>query len=161
MNEKEMFLQAWEREFQTTLKVLKGYPKEKLDLKPAERSRTAKDLLWTFVVEEKVVDGVVKGQVDFMNMPKPPATLGEIVSAYEATHREMGQKLKALTDQEFNTAIPFMVAPKQMGKVRRGDILWMMLMDSVHHRGQLSVYLRVAGAKVPSIYGPSADEPWM
>lgn len=161
MNEKEMFLQAWEREFQTTLKVLKGYPKEKLDLKPAEKSRTAKDLLWTFVVEEKVIDGVMKGQVDFMNLPKPPATLGEIVSAYEATHREIGQKLKAITEQELNTAIPFMVAPKQMGKVRRGDILWMMLMDSVHHRGQLSVYLRVAGAKVPSIYGPSADEPWM
>lgn len=33
--------------------------------------------------------------------------------------------------------------------------------DSVHHRGQFSVYLRLAGGKVPSIYGPSADEPWM
>jgi uncharacterized damage-inducible protein DinB len=35
-----------------------------------------------------------------------------------------------------------------------------MLMDSIHHRGQMSVYLRCAGGKVPSIYGPSADEPW-
>jgi uncharacterized damage-inducible protein DinB len=39
--------------------------------------------------------------------------------------------------------------------------LWLMLMDSIHHRGQLSVYIRPAGGKVPSIYGPSGDEPWM
>lgn len=54
-----------------------------------------------------------------------------------------------------------MVAPKQMGDVRRGDLLQMMVMDNVHHRGQFSVYLRMAGGKVPSIYGPTADEPWM
>ncbi len=36
----------------------------------------------------------------------------------------------------------------------------MMLMDHVHHRGQMSVYLRLLGAKVPGICGPSVDEPW-
>src|SRR5438132_11205433 len=52
--------------------------------------------------------------------------------------------------------------PKNMppGDVRRLDFFWFLLMDMVHHRGQLSVYLRMAGGKVPSIYGPSADEPW-
>jgi uncharacterized damage-inducible protein DinB len=35
-----------------------------------------------------------------------------------------------------------------------------MLYDTIHHRGQLSVYMRLAGARVPSIYGPSGDEPW-
>ena len=48
-----------------------------------------------------------------------------------------------------------------MGDVRIMDIFWLMLMDSVHHRGQFSVYLRMSGGKVPSIYGPTADEPWM
>jgi uncharacterized damage-inducible protein DinB len=48
-----------------------------------------------------------------------------------------------------------------MGKLRKGDILWMFLYDQIHHRGQLSIYNRMVGAKVPSIYGPSADEPWM
>jgi uncharacterized damage-inducible protein DinB len=47
-----------------------------------------------------------------------------------------------------------------MGDVRRLDFLWQILMDMVHHRGQFTVYSRIAGAKVPSIYGPSADEPW-
>jgi uncharacterized damage-inducible protein DinB len=48
-----------------------------------------------------------------------------------------------------------------MGEVRKGQVFWIMLMDAVHHRGQFSVYLRMVGAKVPSIYGPSLDEPWM
>jgi uncharacterized damage-inducible protein DinB len=48
-----------------------------------------------------------------------------------------------------------------MGDVRRMDVRWLMLMDGVRHRGPLSVYLRMADGTVPSIYGPSADEPWM
>ena len=35
-----------------------------------------------------------------------------------------------------------------------------MLLDHVHHRGQFTIYSRIAGGKVPQIYGPSADEPW-
>ena len=40
------------------------------------------------------------------------------------------------------------------------DFLWMILCDQIHHRGQFSIYLRMADGKVPSIYGPTADEPW-
>ena len=47
-----------------------------------------------------------------------------------------------------------------MGNFPVAEFLWFMLMDSVHQHGQLSVYVRCAGGKVPSIYGPSADEPW-
>ena len=83
MTEKETFLKTWEREFQTTLKVLKAYPSDKLDLKPHERSRSARELAWTFVVEEHVINGVIKGQIDFQNIPKPLPTLREILAAYE------------------------------------------------------------------------------
>ncbi|MDA1080285.1 MAG: hypothetical protein O2973_01210 [Gemmatimonadetes bacterium] len=48
-----------------------------------------------------------------------------------------------------------------MPRISIAEICWFMLHDTIHHRGQLSVYLRAMGAKVPSIYGPSADEPWM
>ena len=48
-----------------------------------------------------------------------------------------------------------------MADVPKMQFLWMLLSDQIHHRGQLSVYLRMADAKVPSIYGPSLDEPWM
>jgi len=162
MTEKEMFLNTWEREFQTTLKVLKAYPADKIDLKPSEKSKSAKDLAWTFAGEEGVmIDGVCTGSIDFSKMPQTPATFQEVISTYENNHKMNVNRVKALSDADWNSSIPFLVAPKQMGQVRRGDLLWMAVMDNVHHRGQLSVYLRLAGAKVPSIYGPSADEPWM
>jgi uncharacterized damage-inducible protein DinB len=56
--------------------------------------------------------------------------------------------------------VQFFVAPKQVGDIPAESFLWFMLHDQIHHRGQLSVYVRMAGGKVPSIYGPSADEPW-
>lgn len=84
-----------------------------------------------------------------------------IGAAYEKSHSEMVAKVSKASDGDVNKTVKFFTGPKQMGDVRIMDILWLMLMDSVHHRGQFSVYLRMAGGKVPSIYGPTADEPWM
>jgi uncharacterized damage-inducible protein DinB len=56
--------------------------------------------------------------------------------------------------------VKFVTGPKQMSDLRRLDVLWFLLNDQIHHRGQFSVYLRIAGGKVPSIYGPSGDEKW-
>jgi uncharacterized damage-inducible protein DinB len=162
MTEKEMFINTWEREFQTTVKVLKSMPQEKADLKPAEKSKSAKDLAWVFVSEEAVlIDGVCKGEVNWGAMQKPPATLAEVIAALEKNHSGNVARIRNLSDADWNSQMPWMVAPKQMGTLRRADVLWVALMDSIHHRGQFSVYLRIAGAKVPSIYGPTADEPWM
>jgi len=161
VSEKEMYLQGWEREAQTTVKVLKAFPPDKLDFKPHEKSRSARDLAWTFVGEEAMVEMIVKGKIDFGGSPQAPATMAEILSAYEATHKGMVEKVKSMSEADYNSTIQFPVGPKQMGDFRKADVLWMMMMDAIHHRGQFSVYLRMAGGKVPSIYGPSADEPWM
>jgi uncharacterized damage-inducible protein DinB len=161
MTEKDMFLQSWEREFQITLKVLKAFPPDQLEFKPHERSRAARELTWTLITDESVVDMVAKGKIDFSGeMPKPPATWKEILVAYEKTHREMLPKIKNMTEADYNSKIQFPVGPNQMSDFRKADVLWLLMMDAVHHRGQFSVYLRMAGGKVPSIYGPSADEPW-
>ncbi|HYT82942.1 MAG TPA: hypothetical protein VEK86_05800, partial [Gemmatimonadales bacterium] len=65
MSEKEQFLTTWEREAGTTLRVLKAYPGTKVDLKPHEKARSAKELAWTFVFEG--VGGVqgVEGELKF------------------------------------------------------------------------------------------------
>lgn len=157
-----MFIGVWEREFPTTLKVLKAFPADKGDYKPHERSRSAKEMAWTFVTEEQAIGAALDGAIDFTKMPPAPATLAEAIAAFEVSHKELVAKVKAASDDAFSkNTIQFYVAPKQMGPVKVSEIAWMMLMDSIHHRGQFSVYLRMAGGKVPSIYGPSADEPWM
>ncbi len=161
-SERDQFIQAWDREFQTTLKVLKAFPGDKHGLQPHAKSPSAKELAWKMVTEERVfAEGAITGKFDFMNQPQPPGTIQEVVSAYERSHKETMERIKKMTETDFNKTVKFMVAPNTMGDVRSGDTLWMMLMDTIHHRGQFSVYLRMANGKVPSIYGPSADEPWM
>lgn len=162
MTEREQFLQNWEREFQTTVKVLKSFPGGKHDLRPHGKCPDARELAWRIVSEEKIfVKGAQTGQFDFMNMPGPPATMQEIISTYERNHRDHADQLRKMSDADFNKSIKFMVAPNTMQDVRSGDTLWMLMMDTIHHRGQFSIYLRMADGKVPSIYGPSGDEPWM
>lgn len=162
MSEKEMFLGAWDRESRTTMKILKQLPLDKADFKPtAEKTKSAKDLATIFIAELGVAEGVVNGQVDFTAKAPTFASYPEVLTAFESMHKAMMGKVKGMSEQEWNSTMAFPVGPKQMGQVRRADILWMMLMDGVHHRGQFSIYLRLVGAKVPSIYGPSADEPWM
>ena len=155
-----MLLNTWEREFQTTLKVLKAFPHHRKDFKPHEKSRSAKELAWTFVGEEKTgVAGALSGKMDFQTSP-PPAEINDVVAEYEKLHKESVAQFKKLSEQELNQTMKFPVAPKTMGDLRRIDVIWATIMDMVHHRGQFSVYLRLVDAKVPSIYGPTADEPW-
>jgi len=162
MTEKEMFLASFEREFATTLKVLKAYPADKGDLKPHERSMSAKQLAWVFVIEQQVIaDGALAGAIDFSKMTPAPATMRDVIAAYEKIQPVTTSKLKQASEAALNKTVKFPSGPKQMADVRVLDVLWGMLHDQIHHRGQLSVYLRMAGGKVPSIYGPSADEPWM
>jgi uncharacterized damage-inducible protein DinB len=163
MTEKEQFLGVWEKEYPTTLKVLKAYPGAQADLKPHDRARSARELAWTFVFEGTAAADAIDGKLELppKSMPAMPDRWDGMVSAVERSFRAIGDKIRNTPDAELNKTIKFFVAPKQMGDVRKLDFLWFLLMDMVHHRGQFSVYLRMADGKVPSIYGPSGDEPWM
>jgi uncharacterized damage-inducible protein DinB len=65
-----------------------------------------------------------------------------------------------MPDGDLDNTSTFFVGPKTPGPVKRSDFLWFLLHDQIHHRGQFSIYLRIVDGKVPSIYGPSLDEPW-
>ena len=161
MSEKEMFLNTWEREFQTTLKLLKAYPANKLDYRPHEKSRSARELAWVFRSEQDLVDMAAKGKIEFGPTPPAPNTMDEILASYQSLTRVNMEKVKTMSEADYNSEVGFPTGPGKMGQFRKADVLWMTLMDAVHHRGQMSVYVRLAGGKVPSIYGPTADEPWM
>ena len=161
--EKELFLQLWEREFATTLKVLRAYPTGKDDFKPAEKSNTAKNLVWTLVIEQHMALGMVSGGIDFSKgMPSAPTgSVADLIPMLEKAHADAVSKVTESSAEALDAQTAFPSAPGQMGQFRIMDLLWTPLLDMIHHRGQLSVYLRMVGAKVPSIYGPTADEPWM
>jgi len=161
-SEKQSFLDAWEREYPVTMKVLRAYPAAKADLKPGEKSKTAKDLAWTFVFEGFGASQCADGDFKFPppDMPPKPGTWEGVVQECERGFKWLADKVRKADEAFLHTTVKAATGPKQMSDVRRLDFLWQTLNDMVHHRGQFTVYSRIAGAKVPSIYGPSADEPW-
>ena len=162
MTEKEQLTQTWQREHVTTMRVLKAYPTDKAEMKPHEKSRSAKDLAWTFASEYAALKMALdKGQIDFMSLPKPPAEFSDIVTSCDKIQSEFMNSIANVSEADLQKDIAFPSGPNQMGKLRLMDLCWMFLMDHIHHRGQFSVYIRLADGKVPSIYGPTADEPWM
>ena len=158
---KRQFLDAYKREHATTMKVLRAFPADQQDFKPHPDSNSALQLAWTFVIEQKLCGEALKGPLNFgAGFGKPPATLAETIAAFQAQHEKVVQQVESASEEELAHPVAFPSGPGQMGEQPRLGLLWLMLMDQIHHRGQLTVYLRAAGAKVPSIYGPSADEPW-
>jgi uncharacterized damage-inducible protein DinB len=155
------FLETFRREVATTKKVLRAFPAERADLKPSDRSNSAQQLAFTFVVESAMALRVLQGeQLSPDKFPKAPATWEETLAAFDRATQEMEAQV-AKANPHLEGTVKFFTGPKQMGDYTLEDFLWFLLHDQIHHRGQLSVYLRMAGGKVPSIYGPSADEPWM
>src|SRR5205085_10497043 len=126
---------------------------------------SARDLAWVFVLEcglgEKVWNDEIAKNGLGGGMPKAPEKWSDILEGVEGAYKSFRALVAGASDDELHENVHFFVAPKTMGEISRINWIWFLLHDQIHHRGQFSVYLRMAGGKVPSIYGPSADEPWM
>lgn len=159
MDAKEIFLRIWEREAKTTTNVFRAFPTGSLNAKPHERSRSVRDLAWQCVIDERVIEKIIDGHNDLRNVPPSPPvpeTMEEIATAYEAAHRDASKKMRR-PETEFSKVVTVTMRGGSI-QLEQAETLWGNLLDQVHHRGQLTVYLRLAGGKVPSIYGPSGDE---
>lgn len=153
---KEDLLRLAKREFATTLKVMRAFPADRRDFRPHERSSDAMKLFSTFVFEAYLLDGrafgTPYGPAKFAEYK--PADLGAAIADFERESENVLRKLEAADGATLERTIAF-----AGGEFRADEFVLMMLCDQIHHRGQLSVYVRLAGGKVPSIYGPSADDP--
>lgn len=158
MDEKELFLKFWEREAPATRKVISRIPQDKSDYKPEPKSRTAREIAWLIVMEEKVLaEGLEKGTVEWQEFPAP-ATVEEILATYDRNHDDLTKRLHALDHSVWEKEFRFVYGEYEISRGTGYHFGWEFLFDAVHHRGQLSTYLRPMGSTVPSIYGPSADE---
>jgi uncharacterized damage-inducible protein DinB len=159
---KEQFLDGFERETATTLKILKAYPEEQAELRPQERMKTARELAAMFTMEMAAIDATVRGTFTFPpKMPPMPQNWKELVDTFETTRTRALEGLRDASDESLASGtVSFPTAPKTVSQWQKMPFIWFLLFDQIHHRGQLSVYLRIAGGKLPSIYGPTADEPW-
>jgi|SRR5881296_841491 uncharacterized damage-inducible protein DinB len=158
MDEKTLFLKFWEKEAPATRKVISRIP-EGVNYRPDPKSRTAREIAWLIVREETVLgDGIEKGVLEWAEIPAP-ATMKEVLAAYDHLHENLAKRFQAVDPARWEGRVPFMFQGQQVMNETGYDNAWGFLFDIIHHRGQISTYLRPMGSTVPQIYGPSADEP--
>ncbi len=161
---RQHFLDSFDQEHATTLRLLRAYPEDKLDLRPHAKCKTARELMFVFAAESMLGAMVLNDQFPegmTGEMAPPPDSKDALLAAVESATADFRALISGKGDGAWGDAVKFFTAPKTISEIPMGSFLWMMLHDQIHHRGQLSIYLRMADGRVPSIYGPSADEPWM
>jgi uncharacterized damage-inducible protein DinB len=149
-------LPTLKEETATTAKVIGATPNANLDYRPSERYMPAHELLWHIASSDVMfLEGILNGT--FGKSPEKPddVTTPEQISAWYSRNMSGAiEKLSAYTPEEAARILDcfgFLQAPA-------AGVISLAIRHSVHHRGQLSSYIRPMGGKVPSIYGPSADE---
>jgi uncharacterized damage-inducible protein DinB len=163
---KQQFLDVYDEEHARTMRVLHAYPEDKLDLRPHPKLKNARELTWVFVLERYLGtkvwnDEFAKGPPAASGKPpEAPQDWKELLSALEKSNKDFRGLIESASDDTLHKNVHFFKGPKTMGEISRINWLWFLVHDQIHHRGQLSVYLRMAEGKVPSIYGPSGDEQW-
>lgn len=155
----ELLLGAIEQEAQTTKKVISAIPDGRGDYRPDPKSRTAMELAWHIASSETwFLNGIAQGEFPHEEMPMPEEvrTGADVVAWYEKALPAATATVRGLPAEKLTAPVSF------FGVANHPAVVYLTFLNvhSVHHRGQLSAYLRPMGSKVPSIYGGSADEPF-
>jgi uncharacterized damage-inducible protein DinB len=153
VDEQTLFTQFWTHESKTTRNVLARIP-EGSDYRPDPKSRTAQEIAWQIVCEEKmIIDALETGKAEWAPPPMP-TSMREVLATYETQSEAMAARWRGVPAARWAGTLEF------FGRQRpAAPMAWSFLFDIVHHRGQITTYLRPMGSTVPQIYGPSADEP--
>ena len=139
-----------------TRRVIEAIPADKSGYKPDPSAKSALDLAWHLATAECFfLNSVASGEFVFNPPPPAPATPREILAWYDENAPKATAAAAAASPENLAKVMDF----RGLFKVPSVMFLGFMVNHGVHHRGQLSTYLRPMGAKCPSIYGPSADTP--
>lgn len=152
-----------QQEAATTRRVLERVPENKLAWRPHQKSMTLGQLaLHTAEVPGAIAKISEPDEFDASQASfgvKQPESLGEIFAAHDESVRAAEDCLKALTQEKANATWRLKMGTKEVLTIPRAGLLRAIMLNHwYHHRGQLSVYLRLLDVPLPSIYGPSADE---
>jgi uncharacterized damage-inducible protein DinB len=158
MTDREFFVHQRKSEFPIFQRILKAIPKDKIHYKPHERSPTAEQLVWTITGELKGASTLIEtGKLEPKHAPAPP--VDQMIAMFDQFYSELVDHTSKMSDAAWTKKASFIVNGRQVMEAPTSALLWLLFFDAVHHRGQLSAYIRPMGGKVPSIYGPSADDP--
>lgn len=157
MSTRQFFTELCATEYPRTLAVLESTPGDKLDYRPHGVCRTAEQLIGHLIGHEAdLLELVQTGSINHRNQI-PFTTMGEAIAFYRTTHEQLQTALESFDDGRWQQVGKFTVGSHTLMEAPCHRLAFMMLLDAIHHRGQLSTYIRPMGGKVPAIYGPSAD----
>jgi uncharacterized damage-inducible protein DinB len=152
-----MMLDGITREAEITKKVIAAVPDAASSYKPDPNARTAKELAWHIAnTDIQFLDGIADLNFKMESPEHKPETSAEVVAWYDQNIKRGVASIAAMTPEQLLTPIAF------FGVFNLPAVLYLGFLNnhSIHHRGELSTYLRPMGSKVPSIYGGSYDEPF-
>jgi uncharacterized damage-inducible protein DinB len=156
VKEQQLFFQKWDREAPKYDAVMDSLPPDRLDYRPHPKSRSAAELVTHLAREQEMLVGMLDdGKIDYKD--SHAEDFGQMRALWKKSTGELRDRLKNLDDDGWNRPVKFFSGGKQINETTTNEMLWGFLLDMIHHRGQLSTYIRPMGGKVPSIYGPSAD----
>lgn len=162
MSIKNFFLEELENETQSTLRVLEALKDEHMEWKPHEKSMSVKSLA-THIVDLHNWFSVVltTEELDFLSNYKPTKanSVQELISALQTGLEKNKAVLSEIEDNKLSEIWTLRAGENVLRQMPKKDIIRYVVNNHIyHHRGQLTVYLRLLDLPVPGIYGPSADD---
>jgi uncharacterized damage-inducible protein DinB len=153
----DFLITEFESEMQTTLRVINAVPNDRLDYQPDAKSKTGLGLVRHLTLEDEwllnsIADGV------FVSPPDDSDACGimnsaDAVARYKVRVPAALDRVRTMSGEQLGNVIDLLGVIQGTGV----NFLAIAIKHSIHHRGQLSAYLRAMGGNVPGIYGPSAD----
>jgi uncharacterized damage-inducible protein DinB len=155
----DFLIADFENEMPATLRVIEAVPTGHLDYRPDSKSKTALGLIRHITLEDEwLLNSIADGQ--FTTPPDDSDACGimnpaDAVARYKQKVPTALDRVRAMSGEKLSSVLDLL----GLIKMPAINFLAMAVKHSVHHRGQLSTYLRPMGGKVPGIYGPTADTP--
>ena len=158
----EQLLPEFDGEMGTTRRVLERVPTEKGEWKPHPKSFPLGHLAQLVATMPGWITKSATGEsIDLTSGPGYSyQTTESLLEQFDRHVAEARSAIATTTDDDFEKPWSLTMGERNLMTLPRGVVTRQNINHLVHHRGQLTVYLRLLDVPVPSIYGPTADEPW-
>jgi uncharacterized damage-inducible protein DinB len=158
----EALLPEFEQEMATTRRLLERVPTEQGQWKPHPKSFSLGHLTQLVAGRPGWIVSTLRGEDIDLNEGDPYSyePTEKLVALFDGFVADVKSELSLATDDEFELPWSLKAGGHVLFTQKRREVVRQHINHLVHHRGQLSVYLRLLDIPVPSIYGPTADEKW-
>lgn len=161
MTNKEFFIKTLEEEKMKFRNVIEALPNDKFSYKVHDRAREAVNLASQLAVQWEAISGIATKGIptfDSHSMDSAGKSKEDLLKTFDVGFEQLTKDVQTVADESWENDMSVLdMGAGGKWEDKKYNMAWGFLFDAIHHRGQLSTYLRAMGAKVPSIYGPSAD----